>query len=562
MIPRGSGRRVALVVVISGLVVVVVTLLANRHPPEAAGPANPATSTLTLALPGPFNGCSALSPDVNASSAAVLDLIRPSAFLVGPTNELSGEGGAVVSAELISLHPEKVVYSIDPKMIWSNGRHFSVTDLVAWWRSARLLWSVSGDGYRHIASMEVNKKRTAVTATFSTDFADWNLLFRDVEQSGTTRSCDVSQLRTQPSLGPYRVQSASPERIVLTSNAEWTNNYNRFHRIIVTSSDQLPTRATQYFVGYEPVATKSLVENLVAHPQFLGQFANSSDVEELTFSPRDPTTSRQSVRTALAWLLDRRTILARLFGSFTFTPSVPTSALFSQGQVDYPLANTVIKPTASNATLVDPSQDCRPCAISILHRLGYSINSRVWRAPGGAPLRVILAVGPTALDRSTASLITQQWRTLGIEVRVLSASSDALAATMAAVGTASAAVFDRPTSTTPWTSARSWDLTPYVDAYPSGVHSSSTHQLFLLAQATFNPSTAAQTWLKIDHRILTEFWVRPLYTVPSLIEYSGPVANVVPSLSLGGLVDQVSNWGIAVPSTSTTVVKPPSPTIG
>jgi hypothetical protein len=74
-----------------------------------------------------------------------------------------------------------------------------------------------------------------------------------------------------------------------------------------------------------------------------------------------------------------------------------------------------------------------------------------------------------------------------------------------------------------------------------------------LAQGTFNPATAALTWLKIDHRILTNFWVRPLYTVPSLIEYSGHMANVAPSLSLSGLVDQVSNWGIALPSSTTTV---------
>ena len=186
MIPRGSGRRVALVVVISGIIVVAATLLAYRRPAPAAGPANPATSTLTLALPGPFNGCSVLSPLANATTSAILDLIRPSAFLTGPTNVLTGEGGAIVSAELISLHPETVVYSVDPKMHWSNGRPFSVRDLITWWRSARLLDSVNGDGYRAISSMMVAKNHTSVTATFSTDFADWNLLFRDVEQSGTT----------------------------------------------------------------------------------------------------------------------------------------------------------------------------------------------------------------------------------------------------------------------------------------------------------------------------------------------------------------------------------------
>jgi peptide/nickel transport system substrate-binding protein len=552
MIPRGSGRRVALVVVISGLVVVAATLLAYRRPLAAVGPASPATSTLTLALPGPFNGCSVLSPEINASSAAILDLVRPSAFLVGPTNVLSGEGGAVISAELISLHPETVVYSVDPKMTWSDGRPFSVDDLIAWWRSARLLDSVNSDGYRDIASMVVNKKRTSVTATFATDFADWNLLFHDVEQSGSTKSCDIGQLSTQPSLGPYLVQSATARQVVLVSNHQWSINYNRFHRVVITSSDVLPEDSTKYFVRYAPVASQSLVENLVAHPRYLGQFANSSDIEEITFSPGGGVTTNRSVRTALAWLLDRKAILNRLFGSFTFTPSIPTSALFSQGQVDYPLAATALKPTAFNAALVDPSQDCRSCALAILTRAGYVRTARGWLASDGAVLDMTVAVGPTPLDRATAVLVTQQWTALGVHVHLLDAPSDALAATMAAAGTVDAALFDRPTSTTPWTSARSWDQTPYVDAYPSGEYSTSTHQLFLLAQGTFNPATAALTWLKIDHRILANFWVRPLYTVPSLIEYSGYMANVAPSLSLSGLVDQLSNWGIALPSSTTT----------
>jgi ABC-type transport system substrate-binding protein len=549
------------VVVISGLVVIAATLLAYRRPLAAAGPASPASSTLTVALPGPFNGCSVLSPEINASSAAILDLIRPSAFLVGPTNVLSGEGGAVISAELISLHPEKVVYSVDPKLNWSDGRPFSVNDLIAWWRSARLLESINSDGYRDIASMVVNKKHTSVTAAFATDFADWNLLFHDVEQSGSTKSCDISQLSTQASLGPYLVQSATARQVVLVSNHQWTINYNRFHRVVITSSDVLPGDSIKYFVRYAPVATKSLVENLVAHPRYLGQFANSSDIEELTFSPYGDTTTDRSMRTALAWLLDRKDILDRLFGSFTFTPSVPTSALFSQGEVDYPLAVTTLKPSAHNATLVDPSQDCRSCAVNMLTRAGYVHTTRGWRAAHGAILSVKVAVGPTTLDRATAELVSEQWTSLGLRVRLVSAPSDALAATMAAEGTVNAALFDRPTSTTPWTSARSWDQTPYIDAYPSGVYSTSTHKLFLLAQGTFNPATAALTWLKIDHRILTNFWVRPLYTVPALIEYSGPVANVAPSLSLSGLVDQVSNWGIAMPS-STTALKSTTSAVG
>ncbi len=561
MVPYGSGRRVALIIVIAGILVVAVTLLVYRSPVPAKGPANPATSTLTLALPGPFNGCSVLSPDATATTSAVLDLIRPSAFLTGPTNVLDGEGGAITSAELVSLHPETVVYSVAPKMRWSNGQLFRVSDLVAWWRSARTVASINGDGYRAISSMVVNKKATAVTATFSTDFADWNLLFRDVEAAGSTSSCAIDQLALQPSLGPYRVQSASPTRIVLIANPQWTINYNRFHKVIITSAESIPAHAPRYFVKYSPVASLLLVQDLVAHPHFVGQLGDSSDIEELTYSPHDALTSDSSLRTALSWLIDRKTLLADLFGSITFMPSVPTSALFSQGQVNYPLANTTIVPTAANATLVDPSRDCRSCAETILMRLGYVHESAGWRDAAGDLLHITLAQGPSPLDHLSAQLVAQQWRALGIGVQLMSAQTDAEAALWSSTGAVDAALFDRPTSTTPWMSARSWDLTPFVDSYPSGVRSSAINKLFVLAQGTFNPATAALTWLKIDHDILSEFWVRPLYTVPSLTEWSGPVANVVSALSVSGLVDQTTNWGISPPSTTTTVL-PTTSTVG
>ena len=561
MIPRGSGRRVALVVVISGIVVVAATLLAYRRPAPATGPANPATSSLTLSLPGPFNGCSMLSPLANATTSAILDLIRPSAFLTGPTNVLTGEGGAILSAELVSLHPETVVYSVNPKMLWSDGRAFSVRDLITWWRSARSLDSVNGDGYRAISSMTVAKNPTSVTAVFSSDFADWNLLFRDVEQSGATRSCAIQELTTQPSLGPYLVRSATTSRIVLLANPQWTINYNRFHQVIITSSSALPTNGAKYFVKYNPVATKALVEGLVAHPRYLGQFGNSSDLVEMTFSPRATLTSNRPLRVALSWLLDRRRILSDLFGAFTFTPSVPTSALFSQGQVDYPAATTTVAPSSENSALVDPSLDCRACAITLLGRSGYVETPTGWVDSSGAALRVSVVQGPSSLDQQTAALVTHQWRAQGVQVTLHTAATDSAAADMAARGVVDVAVFDRPTGTTPWISARSWDQTPYIDSYPSGVRSPATDQLFTLAQSTFNPATASVIWLKMDRLILHDFWVRPLYTVPSMTEWSGPVANVEPSLSLSGLVDQVSNWGISLPSTTTTL-KPATSSVG
>ena len=554
MVPRGSGRRVALVIVVAGLVVAAATLLAYRTPPPSVGPASPATSSVTVDLPGPLNACSALSPDASPTTAAVLDLIRPSAFLTGPTDVLYGEGGAITSAELVSLHPETVVYSLDTRLRWSDGHRFSVGDLIQWWQAARHQPSVMSDGYRDISGMKVSRQGHEVTATFSRDFADWNLLFRDVNEAGSTAPCAISSLVDQPSLGPYRVVGATATRVVLDVNPEWTANYNRFHRVIIVTDPELSSHDGTYFVKYSPEATRQLVTNLVSHPRFEGNFGNASSLEEITFSPHNALTSSARVRSALSWLIDRRALLSGLFSSFTFTPSVPTSALFSQGQFDYP--PHVKTPATAHLDLahLDPTVDCHVCAVQVLRRAGYQRGLHGWRDVTGATLSVNLAVGPSDIDQRTARLITDRWNAQGIRVAEVHSATEGAAAALAASGWVDAALFERPTASTPWLTARSWTGTPFSDAFPSGITPAGIAPLLVVAQSSFNPATADETWLKIDQELLRQFWVRPLFTVPSLTEWTRTLANVTPALSEAGLVDQVSNWGIAPTSPTSTVL--------
>ena len=141
----------------------------------AAASANENSQTLNLALPGPFNGCSFLSQNATPTSDAILDLILPSAFITEPNGVLAGEDGPISSAELTSLSPETVRYTIAPKMHWSDGVAFTGEDLVDWWTEARSLASVDSDGYRAIKSLVVSKNHLSVTAVFATPYADWDL---------------------------------------------------------------------------------------------------------------------------------------------------------------------------------------------------------------------------------------------------------------------------------------------------------------------------------------------------------------------------------------------------
>ena len=67
----------------------------------------------------------------------------------------------------------------------------------------------------------------------------------------------------------------------------------------------------------------------------MSKIASSSNIEELTFSPRRDHRSL-AVREALSWSIKRQALIDQLFGAVTFSPSVAASAIFSQGQSNYP----------------------------------------------------------------------------------------------------------------------------------------------------------------------------------------------------------------------------------
>lgn len=515
--------------------------------------ANENARTVVVSLPGPFDGCGFLNASPSASSDAILDLVRPSAFQTTPGGGLAGEGGAIASAELTSLQPETVRYTLTANTRWSSGALFTGSDLVAWWHRAKQRPSVLSDGYRAIQSLSVSGGGLIVTAVFGTNFADWTLLFRDIEERGVAGGCGIARLVRDPSLGPYKVQSATPGRVVLTMNPTWPVSPNRFGRVIFTTSPTPPTSPSAVFAGFSLNVSKSYVESLSSYTKLSSRIGSSSNIQELTFSSRGPETRRILVRKALSWSLNRQAMINTLWGAVTFSPSVAQSALFSQAQSAYPGGagtgpvgqTTTTMPTAATNGL----NDCFSCAVEALKSAGFVRRASGWFDARGAALSIKVATGPSDLDRAVSRLIVNAWRRLGVASNVVVESSDAAAAVAVATNVVDAGIFSRTTSTATSSTARSWSGPGYVDTFPSGVRMARVSSLFNQALAIFNPITADATWLTMDQVLLNAYWVRPLFTVPNVESWSSSLTNVVASYLTTGLVDQIPTWSI-IPLTS------------
>lgn len=516
--------------------------------------------TLVVSLPGPFNGCGILDAGATPTSNAIGDLLLPSAFMTNPNGNLVGAGGPIASAELVSLSPETVVYTIAPGQTWSNGHPFTGSDLVAWWQQARVRASVISDGYRAITSLKVGAKGLSVTAVFASAYANWNQLFRDVEAPGAVAGCAVGNLVSRASLGPYLVRSATRTRIVLVMNPHWSMDPGRYGRLVLVSDAALPTSSSTLFAGYSYAVTASTLQTLSSRPWMSSHLGNVSSIEEMTFSPSSPLARRILVREALSWLIPRQGLINRLWGSVTFSPSVAASALYSQGQPNYPGGSgtgpsgqtpTTIATTTSTPTGKVPTgvTDCASCVPTALGAAGFVKVSGQWRAANGQSLVVDLVTGASGLDQKTSDYVAATWRAAGIQVNVTTVANDLAAAQSVALGHGDVAIFARPTSTTPAFAARSFTGAAFPDSYPSGLTLPFAPTLFARALANFNPAAAASTWRQFDKLLLASFWVRPLYTPPSLVTWTSTVGGVNGTLSLSGFTDEITGWN-TIPATA------------
>ena len=511
--------------------------------------ANENARTLVLSLPGPFNGCSYLDLGATPTTDAVLDLTRPSAFVTNANGTLIGQNGPIASAELTSLQPETVRYTISSGLSWSDGTLFTGSDLVAWWQRAKSLASVTSDGYRAIKSLSVSPNGLTVTAVFAAPYADWNLLFRDVEAPGTPEGCAISNLIGRPSLGPYLVTRATANRLVLTMNANWRLDTNRFGRIVITDTQSLPSTAKDIWADYSLAVNSGAILTLSSHPTLLSRISSSSNIEEMTFASASPSTSLLAVREALSWSVLRQAMIDHIFGAVTFSPSVAASAIYSQGQSQYP-GTGGSNPTGQSTTTTtkggpsNGSSDCVTCAIDVLKENGFRRTSSGWLSSTGKALSIRLAVGPSGLDHSVAALVKNDWASIGVSATLVNKSSETVAARAAASSNADVAIFSRPTITAPSYAARSWAGPAYPNTYPSGVRSTTVTSLFSQASAIFNPVTASATWLRLDQAVMKHYWVRPLFTAPSLAVWSSSLVTVQSTFTVTGFVDQLPTWSI------------------
>ena len=139
--------------------------------------------------------------------------------MVNDAGQPTANSELIESAELVDINPQTIVYTLNPKAVWSDGVPITAADFKYAWEQQR------GDpddlarpdvasiaGYRDIASVTGSNGGHTVTVKFKTTFADWQMLFANLlpahvmEKVGWNPACTTVDPAIDLSGGPVQAR--------------------------------------------------------------------------------------------------------------------------------------------------------------------------------------------------------------------------------------------------------------------------------------------------------------------------------------------------------------------
>jgi len=527
----------------------------------------------------------------------LLDAVLPSPYVEDGSGGLDPNPNLSLQSEVVSTKPETIVYTLNPKAVWSDGVPITAKDFEYAWAQERgdptsdPTAVASTSGYRDIRSIKGSNKGRTVTVVFRTPFADWQMLFSDLlpahimEKTGWNPPCNSVNPAIDLSGGPFKITQASAQSVVLAANPKWWGTAASVRRITVhvaSSTAQLAqwVRSNYVQVALPDSITPAFLDEMTSLPQVQSQISLSSTFLQLEMASGPNTTLSPDMRFAIALSVDRQALVQRQVSWALASVQVATSHIYAQGQSGYhaspsttPTTAPTAPPTTSTSTSTTiigeggmvnfPATPSPAQAAALMVASGFSRSGTgMWHSAFSAPLTIRMAVDegdPWAM--ASASQIQSQLQSAGFAVTVIPEASQAAAGEKLSDGSADLALIPRTSS--PFLSqVLAWysdllgpagqDGSQNWSGYASGMFNS----LITKASRQLSPIAAAPEYLAADTQLWNDVVALPLFTEPSVMVWSRKVSNVNPTPTSNSLLWYAQYWAVRVRE-STSDTTPP-----
>jgi peptide/nickel transport system substrate-binding protein len=539
-------------------------------------------------------GCNPNTPAGDTpGTLTVLGAVLPSPYVISGAGTPTPNSNLIVQSELINTKPETIVYTLDPKAVWSDGVPITAADFRYAWEQQREDTSPAGQdvtsiaGYRDIASVTGSNQGRTVTVRFKKNFADWQSLFADLMPAhvmqvvGWNPACTTVDPSIDLSGGPFEIETVSPQSITLVQNPRWWGTPANAREItvrIASSTDQLAQWMSSGAVQVaEPATvTPSFLSSMTSLPGASSEVDLSGTQLQLDMASSLSSGLSPDLRAAIALSVNRQKLVNRQVSWAVPGIEVANSHVYVQGQPGYKA------PAGSSTTTTIPASSTSSTPTTHIGA-GGSVNFPVTPVPnqaaafvsasglvrgGGDPMYhsgfgvpFTLRLAYDAADpwaASAAPSIRDDLVDAGFDTTLTPEPGAAQAGVALAGGQADLAVM--PTDFTPYLSQTlAWytmllgpagrngseDWTSYDDASFDRTVTTASQQL--------NPNTAAVTYQQADTQLWDEMVSLPLFAEPTALVWSRRIGGVTPTPRSDSLLWYAQLWAVRVPeSTSNT----------
>ena len=314
-------------------------------------------------------GCNPNTPGGDTpGTQTVLAGVLPSPFVVNASGASTANDSLIVSSELVNTKPETIVYTLNPKAVWSDGVAISAADFKYAWEQQR------GDpddatanadiasiaGYRDIASVTGSNGGHTVTVKFKTTFADWQMLFANLvpahvmEKVGWNPACTTVDPHIDLSGGPFMLGTVTPTAITLVQNPKWWGTPANAKSIVVHLASSTAQLGQWMASGYVQVAapttvTQSFLTQMTGLPGAQSEVDTSATMLQLDMASALDSDLPPDVRAAIALTINRQDLVNQQVSWASPTIAPGNSHLVVQGQANYKSPST-----GSSTTTVPP----------------------------------------------------------------------------------------------------------------------------------------------------------------------------------------------------------------
>ncbi|MET8292785.1 MULTISPECIES: ABC transporter family substrate-binding protein [unclassified Streptomyces] len=184
--------------------------------------------------------------DADATTSRITGAVLPQLFTLDAKGRPVANPDYLEKAEVVAREPKQVVlYKLNQKAVWSDGREIGAPDFVAQWRALNgkdsAYWTARNAGYERIEKIERGKNDLEVKVTFLRPYADWRSLFTPLypkQVMGTPEAFNEgARGALKATAGPFSLGAVDKKTgtAALTRNPRWWGRPAKLDTLVLTA---------------------------------------------------------------------------------------------------------------------------------------------------------------------------------------------------------------------------------------------------------------------------------------------------------------------------------------